>query len=100
MENDNIFLELADFFKIFGDYTRLKILKILMKQETCTGGIARELDMSKSSISHQLKILRDKRLIKYRKEGKSVIYSLDDEHIEKIFNMGLTHLGEGGVSND
>lgn len=86
---------LADFFKVLGDPTRLNILQVLMNQDKSVTQIANELDMSLSAISHQLRVLKDHRLVKGMKEGKEVIYSLDDYHIHSILEMGLTHLNEG-----
>lgn len=86
--------ELADLFKVLGDSTRVKILYALSQQEMCVCDIANLLDMTHSSISHQLRVLRQSRLVKFRKEGKTVFYSLDDSHINQIFNCGLEHIEE------
>ena len=94
MLQEEKFLTLAELFKVFGDNTRLKIIYALMQTELCVCDIAEVLGMSQSSISHQLRVLKSARLVKYRKEGKVVFYSLDDEHINDIFNAGLTHLNE------
>ena len=80
LENEFL-LELADFFKIFGDGTRIRILQLLLAGEKNVGELAEALDMSQSAVSHQLRILRQNDLVKYRKEGKTVFYSLDDEHV-------------------
>jgi ArsR family transcriptional regulator len=94
MPSDEQLYDLADFFKVFGDSTRIKILWSLEKSELCVCDIAVLLNMTQSAISHQLKVLKDARLVKYRKEGKIVYYSLDDEHVNAIFNQGFTHINE------
>lgn len=94
MPVDEKLYDLAEFFKVFGDTTRIKILYVLMKSEMCVCDIAAILGMTQSAISHQLRFLKQSRLVKYRKEGKTVFYSLDDEHVDTIFNMGLVHLEE------
>lgn len=85
---------LADFYKIFGDPTRLKILSALLQSEMCVGTITNILEMSQSSVSHQLRTLKRARLIKSRKEGKWVYYSINDDHVRTIYEMGLTHIKE------
>ncbi len=85
---------LGEFFKLFGDNTRLKIIEILMNGELCVGTIAKILDMSQSSISHQLRLLKRSRLVKSRKEGKWVFYSIDDSHVSAVFTLGLSHVTE------
>lgn len=92
MLSDKAFADLSELFKVFGDYTRIKIIYALLKKELCVCDIAELLGMSQSSISHQLRVLKSARLVKFRKEGKVVYYSLDDEHIGNIFNAGLEHL--------
>ncbi|GAA0728520.1 metalloregulator ArsR/SmtB family transcription factor [Clostridium malenominatum] len=92
MLHNEVFTKLSDLFKVLGDYTRIKIIYALSKRELCVCDIAEVLGMSQSSISHQLRILKSARLVKFRKEGKIVFYSLDDEHIGEIFNAGLTHI--------
>lgn len=87
-------IELAEFFKVFGDATRIRIISVLSKSEACVGDIAALLNMSQSSISHQLKILRNDKLVKYRKEGKVVYYYLADNHVEDIYEEGLEHIKE------
>lgn len=84
--------ELAEFFKIFGDATRIRILQILLEGERNVGDLADVLEMSQSAVSHQLRVLRQNDLVKYRKEGKTVFYSLDDEHIRMVLEQGMTHL--------
>ena len=92
--DDTTFSNLADVFKIFGDVTRLKILYALFDSELCVCDIANELNMSQSAISHQLRTLNTAKLVKNRKEGKIVYYSLDDEHVKHIFDQGLIHVTE------
>lgn len=94
MPVDEKLYDLAEFFKVFGDTTRIKILYVLMKSEMCVCDIAAILGMTQSAISHQLRFLKTSRLVKNRKEGKVVYYSLDDEHVDTIFNMGMVHLEE------
>lgn len=86
--------DLAELFKVFGDTTRIKILYALFASEMCVCDIAVLLNMTQSSISHQLRVLKQARLVKYRKDGKVVFYSLDDEHIKQIFDQGLIHINE------
>jgi ArsR family transcriptional regulator, lead/cadmium/zinc/bismuth-responsive transcriptional repressor len=91
---DEILYELADLFKIFGDSTRIKIICALFQSEMCVCDIATLLGMNQSAISHQLRVLKQSRLVKYRKEGKVVYYALDDDHVKGIFDQGLAHLKE------
>lgn len=88
-------LDLAELFKVFGDSTRVRIISGLLHGELCVCDIAVLLGMTKSAISHQLRILRQSRLVKYRREGKVVFYALDDAHVGAIFNQGLEHVLEG-----
>lgn len=90
--SDEFLYDLSDFFKLFGDSTRLKIIFSLMNTELCVNEISAELEMSQSSISHQLKILRQNKIVKNRKIGKQVFYSLDDEHVSSIIIQGVEHL--------
>jgi len=94
MPKDETLYELAELFKVFGDTTRTKILYVLLESEMCVCDIAHLLNMTQSAISHQLKILKYSRLVKFRREGKIVYYSLDDEHVKQIFDLGLVHLKE------
>ncbi|NLO82168.1 MAG: winged helix-turn-helix transcriptional regulator [Clostridiales bacterium] len=94
MLKDHIVNDLAEFFKLFGDATRLRILYALSLSEMCVCDISEFLDMSQSAVSHQLKVLRQCRLVKYRREGRNVFYSLDDEHIQQIIHIGLEHMNE------
>ena len=91
---DDLIYDLAELFKVFGDSTRAKILSCLEISELCVCDICECLNMNKSAISHQLRILRQAKLVKARKRGKEVMYSLDDEHVSKIFECGISHLQE------
>ena len=91
-------MNLSDFFKVMGDSTRLQLLLSLQQSEMCVSDLANVLDMTKSAVSHQLKALRLSKLIKSRKEGKTVYYSLDDEHIETILGMAFDHTKAGMFS--
>ena len=92
--NETELYDLAEFFKVFGDSTRIKILFVLFETEMSVGDIATALDMTQSAISHQLKILKTSKLVKSRREGKSIFYSLADEHVKTIFAQGLEHIEE------
>ena len=94
MPDTEMLYDLAELFKVFGDTTRVRILYALSAQEMCVCDIADLLDMTHSSISHQLRVLKQARLVKFRKEGKVVFYSLDDCHISQIFSCGLEHIQE------
>ncbi|HQQ68156.1 MAG TPA: metalloregulator ArsR/SmtB family transcription factor [Candidatus Cloacimonadota bacterium] len=85
---------LADFFKVFGDFSRLKILYFLSKAELCVADLSALAEMQQSAVSHQLKTLRLSRLVKTRREGTVVYYSLDDQHIKNLFDVALEHLEE------
>ncbi len=93
--SDNTIYDLAEVFKVFGDSTRTKILACLEISELCVCDIASCLNMTKSAVSHQLRILRQSRLVKARKSGKEVFYCLDDSHVSKILECGLSHVMEG-----
>ena len=94
MPNEDVLIDLAEFFKVFGDSTRMKIICALLEEELCVGDIARITNSSISAISHQLRLLKQSKLVKYRKDGKSVYYSLDDEHVREIFKKGREHIEE------
>ncbi len=85
---------LSDFFKVFADSTRIRILYILSDGELCVNDIATGLEMSQSSISHQLRILKQNRLVKFRRDGKTIYYSLADDHVVNILRQGLEHIEE------
>ncbi|MDE5966762.1 MAG: metalloregulator ArsR/SmtB family transcription factor [Lachnospiraceae bacterium] len=91
---DEVLYELAEIFKVFGDSTRIRILYALIESELCVGDIAQILNLGQSAVSHQLKILKDAKLVKFRREGKVVIYALDDDHVRNILNMGMEHIEE------
>ena len=86
--------DLAELFKVFGDSTRIRILFVLFEAEVCVCDLAEALNMTQSAISHQLKILKQNKLVKSRREGKSVFYSLADDHVRTIISMGLEHIEE------
>ncbi len=94
LPSDDTIYDLAEFFKVFGDSTRTKILSCLEISDLCVCDIASCLNMTKSAVSHQLRILRQSKLVKTKRVGKEVIYSLDDEHISMIFECGLNHINE------
>ncbi len=94
MPPDEILYDLADLFKIFGDTTRIKILYCLFEKEMCVGDIAEVLGVTQTAVSHQLRILKTNKLVKFRKDGKLVYYSLSDEHVTNIIDLGMEHLEE------
>lgn len=92
--DENVLYDLADLFKVFGDSTRLKILYVLFEEEKCVGDISDSLEMTQSAVSHQLKILKQNHLIKSRRNGKQIYYSLADEHVRLIIDQGREHVEE------
>lgn len=94
MPSEENLYDLAELFKVFGDTTRIKILWALAESEMCVCDIAVLLNMTQSAISHQLRVLKQARLVKNRKDGKVVYYSLDDAHVKQIFDQGLIHINE------
>lgn len=94
MPEDDVLENVADTFKIFGDKTRIRILFVLHARELCVCDIAQLLDMNQSAISHQLRLLKQSKLIKSRRDGKQVYYSLDDSHVRTILSMGMEHVRE------
>lgn len=86
--------DLADFFKVFADSTRIKILYVLLCSEMCVCDLAQILNMTQSAISHQLRILKQMDLVRNRREGKTIFYSLADDHIKSILNQGMEHINE------
>ena len=94
MPDEDELYDLAEIFRVFGDSTRIKILYVLFESEMCVCDIAQLLNMNQSAISHQLKILKQSRLVKSRREGKAVFYSLADGHVRTIINQGLEHIEE------
>lgn len=91
---DEILYDLAELFKVFGDSTRIKILCALFEKELCVGDLSAVLNVSQSAISHQLRTLKQARLVKFRRDGKVIYYSLDDDHIKNIFDAGYKHVIE------
>lgn len=91
---DETLYDLAEFFKVFGDSTRIKIICALFESEMCVCDLSALLGVSQSAISHQLRTLKSNRLVKYRREGKVVYYALNDDHIKHIFDEGLNHITE------
>ena len=93
MEDETLY-RLAELFKVFGDPTRIRILYTLFGQELCVQDIANKLSMTQSAISHQLRVLKQMKLVKNRREGKTVFYSLADRHIQSIISQGMEHITE------
>ncbi|MDO4289410.1 MAG: metalloregulator ArsR/SmtB family transcription factor [Eubacterium sp.] len=94
MPDEEKLYDLAELFKVFGDSTRIKILCVLFESEMCVCDIAELLSMSQSAISHQLRVLKQAKLVKNRREGKTVFYALADEHVRTIFDQGMEHVEE------
>lgn len=94
LPNDEFLYELAELFKVFGDSTRIKVLYALFESELCVSDIAQVLGLSQSAVSHQLRILKQSKLVKFRREGKTIYYSLDDDHVRSIIEMGASHVEE------
>lgn len=94
MPDEEILYDLAELFKVFGDSTRIKILYVLFEAEMCVCDIAQVLNMTPSAISHQLKVLKNSHLIKFRRDGKSIFYSLADDHVRAILGQGMEHICE------
>lgn len=94
LPKEEVLYDLAEFFKVFGDSTRIKIICALFESEMCVCDLAALFGMTQSAISHQLRTLKTSRLVRYRREGKVIYYSLDDEHIKHVFDEGLRHVTE------
>ena len=94
MPDEDVLYDVAELFKIFGDSTRIRILSALFESELCVCDISAVLNMTKSAVSHQLRILRQTKLVKNRRRGKEVYYSLDDDHVATIINLALEHTKE------
>ena len=92
--DDEYLYDLSELFKIFGDSTRIKILYSLFDTELCVSDMASILNLSQSSVSHQLRILKDAKLVKFKREGKAIFYSLDDEQVRMILSLGMDHVEE------
>lgn len=91
---DEVLYDLAELFKIFGDSTRIKILYALLESELCVCDLASLMDVTQSAVSHQLRVLKSSKLVKFRREGKTVYYSLADEHVMRILSQGMEHIME------
>lgn len=96
MADESTLFELAELYKMFGDSTRIKILYCLFEKEMCVCDIAEVLSMTASAISHQLRLLKQAKLVKFRREGKTVFYSLDDDHVRTLIGIGIEHINENG----
>ena len=94
MPDEELLYDLADFFKTFGDTTRVKILYALMEQDLCVADLAEAIDATQSAVSHQLRTLKQSRLVRAKREGKNVVYSLSDDHVHSILDQGMTHICE------
>lgn len=94
MPADEALFDLAELFKVFGDSTRVKIICALFQSQMCVCDIAALLGMTKSAISHQLRVLKQAKLVKYKKDGKVVYYSLADDHVKNLFDQGFSHITE------
>lgn len=94
MPKEEELYDLAELFKVFGDSTRIRILFVLFEAEVCVCDLAEALQMTQSAVSHQLKILKQAKLVKNRRAGKSIFYSLADDHVRAIIGQGLEHIGE------
>ena len=94
MPDDEVLYELADLFRVFGDSTRIKILYALHENELCVQDIAGAVQLSQSAVSHQLRVLKDTKLVRFRRDGKTVYYALDDDHVRSILSMGMDHIEE------
>ena len=94
MPDDEVLYELADLFRVFGDSTRIKILYALPDNELYAQDIANAVQLSQSAVSHQLRVLKDSKLVRFRREGKTVYYALDDDHVRSILSLGMDHIEE------
>ena len=94
LPNEHVLCDLAELFKVFGDSTRINILCALVESELCVGDLAQLLGVSQTTVSHQLRILKNNRLVKSRREGKVIFYSLADDHVCRIINQGMEHVME------
>ena len=94
MPDDEVLYELADLFRVFGDSTRIKILYALHDSELCVQDIADAVQLSQSAVSHQLRLLKTSKLVKFRREGKAMYYSLDDDHVRSMIALGMEHTEE------
>ena len=92
--SDDVLYDLAEVFKVFGDTTRIRILYALFESELCVNDMAQLLGLSQTAVSHQLRVLKNNKLVRFRKEGKIVFYSLSDDHVRSIIEMGMEHVEE------
>ncbi len=92
--------KLAEMFKLFADNTRLRIICALLKEELCVCDLCKKLDLNQSTVSHQLQLLRSRNLVKYRREGKHIYYSLQDAHVETIISQAIDHIKEEDTKNE
>lgn len=94
LPDDEVLYDLAELFRVFGDTTRIKILYALFESELCVGDIAQAVGLSQSAVSHQLRVLKASKLVKFRRDGKTVFYSLDDDHVRSMIALGMEHVEE------
>ncbi len=94
MEDTEVLYALSDFFKVMSDSTRMRIMAVLDSAELCVCDLSEVLNMTKSAVSHQLKVLKDAQLVKFRRDGKNVFYTLKDDHVKTILEMGIEHIKE------
>ncbi|RXK01287.1 transcriptional regulator [Arcobacter sp. CECT 8986] len=93
--DDETLYDVADLFKAFADSTRIKIISMLKEEELCVGALSELINVNQSAVSHQLRVLKNAKIVKPRRDGKNMFYSLDDEHIKRIYDMGLEHIIKG-----
>ena len=93
LDEDKV-IDISELFKIFGDSTRIKIINVLIDSELCVGDISNMINVSQSAVSHQLRILKASKLVKFKKVGNMIYYALDDDHVKKIFELGCEHINE------
>ena len=94
LPDDEVLYDLSELFRVFGDTTRIKILYALHDNELCVQDIANAVQLSQSAVSHQLRVLKDSKLVRFRREGKTVYYALDDDHVRSILSLGMDHIEE------
>jgi len=94
LPDDEVLYDLSELFRVFGDSTRIKILYALFESELCVGDLAQVVGISQSAVSHQLRLLKSSKLVKFRREGKAVYYALDDDHVRSIIALGMEHVEE------
>ena len=92
--NENKLIDLSELFKIFGDSTRIKIINVLLDEELCVNDISKKINVTPSAVSHQLRILKASKLVKYRKDANLIYYKLSDNHVKEIFELGCEHINE------